>query len=207
MTIEARLATALERNDEQPNIALAEALARSGNRADIAELAGLLTTGTKPVRHDAIKAFYELGERRPDLISPYLDRLIGLLATKDNRMLWGAMSALAALAPGQAEKLMPHLNQVLDAADRSSVIAKDKCMTILAALNSNARFTGIVTPVILNRLRHAAVNQTPMYAELAASTIAPADIPAFREVIEQRLAAMSFPAKRKRLEKVLKALD
>lgn len=206
VTIAKRLASALNRNDEQPNIALAEALAKSGDANDIAELADLLTSGAKPIRHDAIKTLYELGERRPDLIAPYLDQLIDLLTTKDNRMLWGTMSALAALAPTHAEPLMPHLNQILDAADRSSVISKDKCMVILAALNSDARFTNIVTPVILDRLRNAAVNQTPMYAELTAPTIAPSDVPAFRSVVEHLLATMSFPAKRKRLEKVLKSL-
>ncbi len=206
MSIAGRLASALERNDEAPNIELAEALARTGNKDEIAELAGLLTAGPNPVRHDAIKSFYELGERRPDLIAPYLDQLVDLLGTNDNRMLWGTMSALAALAPTHAEALMPHLNHILDAADRSSVIAKDKCMVILAALNSDDRFAGIITPVLLDRVRHAATNQTPMYAEIAAPTIRPADKPAFREVVEQRLAAMSYPAKRKRLEKVLKAL-
>lgn len=203
MGIESRLASAFDRRDEQPNIELAEDLARSGDKEQVAELTALLTEGKKPQRHDAIKTVYELGERRPELLAAH----IGILKGKDNRMLWGAMSGLAALAATCPDEIMAELDLVLDAADRSSVIAKDKLMVILSELNRDERFRAHITPVILNRMRHAAVNQLPMYAELAAPAMANADKPAFREVLEHRLKDLSQPAKRRRIEKVLKGLD
>ncbi len=158
MSIADRLARALGRNDERPNVALAQELASAPDPAAIAELAGLLGSADKAVRHDAIKVFYELGERKPALIAPYLDALILLLRTRDNRMVWGAMSALAALAPLRQRELAQHLDVILAAADRGTVISKDKAMKLLADLNAVPELNARVTPIILARLEVSAVN-------------------------------------------------
>lgn len=46
MSVLGKLASALGRNDEQPNVELAEALVAKPDRAAIAELAGALSAGT-----------------------------------------------------------------------------------------------------------------------------------------------------------------
>jgi len=204
MTVAGRLASALGRRDEAPNIALAEELARSEDSAAIGELAALADNGTRAQRQDAIKTLYELAERRPALAMPHLDLFLSLLASKDNSMVWGTMSALAALAPCAPDRIMSNLDTIIGAADEGTVISRDKCMVILAALNRVERFRAIVTPVILARLRYAATNQTPMYAEITAPTIAPADRDGFAAILRQRLTEIPHPAKRKRLEKVLR---
>jgi len=207
MTIANRLASALERNDERPNVALAEALSASPDPDAVAELAGLLTTGDRKQRHDAIKVLYELGERDPEQIAPHFDIFVSLLSTRDNRMRWGTMSALAALAPIRQHELAEHLDAILAAADRGSVISKDKAMKLICDLNAVPDFNERLTPIILARLEVTAVNQVPMYAEFAAPTIAPAHKLAFRTLIEKLCDRISMPAKKKRLEKVLKKLD
>ena len=206
MTIAGRLASALERNDERPNVALAEALAASPDPDAVAELVGLLRTGSKPQRHDAIKVLYELGERDPEQIAPYFDTFVSLLSTRDNRMRWGTMSALAALAPIRQREVFGHLDAVLAAADAGKVISKDKAMKLLSDLNAMRELTPTVTPIILARLKESAINQVPMYAELAAPTIAEADKPAFRQIVSDWRDRIPMPAKKKRLEQVLKKL-
>lgn len=117
------------------------------------------------------------------------------------------MSAIAALADTVPEKLMSAIDDILRASDASSVIAKDKAMAILARLNAEPRFHDILTPVILQRLATATVNQTPMYAEMAAESMQPKDLPRFREIVRQRQSEISYPAKKARLEKLLRRLE
>jgi len=206
MAIAERLASALGRNDERPNVALARELAAAPDEKAIAELAALLGSGDKAARHDAIKVLYELGERKPALIAPYLEAFVLLLETRDNRMLWGALSALAALGTVAPLELSAHLDAILAAADRGSVIAKDKAMKLLSDLNALPALNSQITPILLQRLSQAAVNQVPMYAEFAAPTIAEKDKPAFREIVETWRDRIPMPAKKKRLDKVLKRL-
>lgn len=207
MAIVDQLASSLGHRDEAPNIALAEKLCASPDQKIVTELAAITESGTKPLRHDAIKVLYEIGERAPDLIAPHLETFVALLASKDNRMLWGALSAIDTLGKTCPERIMPHLNAILDAADRSSVIAKDKTMHLLATLNSNEKFAPIVEPVLLERLKHAAVNQFPMYAEFAAETISDTGRTELIAIIKTRQAAISYPAKKARLEKLLRKLQ
>ena len=175
MSVADRLASALERNDERPNVALAEALAAAPDTEAVAELVALLTAGDKAQRHDAIKVLYELGERDPEQIAPHFEVFISLLTTRDNRMRWGVMSALAALAPIRQMQIFAHLDAILAAADAGSVIARDKAMKLLADLNAVPELSRQVTPILFARLRTSAVNQVPMYAEYAAPTIAESD--------------------------------
>lgn len=206
MTILSELSSSQDRRDQGPNRALAARLAASGTEAEIAELFGIVRSGKRAAAFDAIVVIFEVAGLAPKRILPHADDLLGFLKSKHNRVVWGTLDALEALCAPMPEAIMAHLNEILDAADRGSVIAKDRTMSILAQLNRIDRFHAIVTPVILQRLTHAAVNQTPMYAEMAAPTMRSVDIPGFRAVVSRRLSEISYPAKRKRLEKVLDRL-
>ena len=98
VTIADHLANALGRNDEAPNIALAEKIARLSNQDAVRELVILINDKKAAIRHDAIKVIYEIGERKPELIIPYKKDFLFLLKHSDNWMKWGAMSALYAIA-------------------------------------------------------------------------------------------------------------
>ncbi len=206
MSVTDKLASALDRNDERPNVALAEELAAAPDETAIAELALLLSAGSKAQKHDAIKVLYELGYRRPELIAPHVAVFLSLLSTRDNRMLWGTLIALATLASSCPHELAAHLNAILAAADRGSVIAKDAAMKILSALNTDPELNPRITPILLQRLTGAAVNQVPSYAEFAAPTIAEKDRPAFRKIVADWRDRIPMPAKKKRLDKVLKRI-
>ncbi len=202
-----RRARALGRRDEQPNIEMAAELAQSADSDQIAELARLARTCKKPVSHDAIKVLYELGLLAPKLIAPHKEILVQLLASTDNRTIWGSLQVLDAITSIEADFIAKNLNAILDAADRSSVIARDKTMSILSQLNSNDRFAPMVSPVILQRIAHAAPNQFPMYAELAAATMPKKHHAALENIITERRAGIASPAKQKRLERSLARLN
>ena len=81
-----QLAHSMGRRDEEPNIALAERIAASDNAEAMAELKGLIDRGTMAIRYDALKVFYEVGERKPELIFPYTDFFCSaLIAQKQSR--------------------------------------------------------------------------------------------------------------------------
>lgn len=206
MSVLDRLACALGRRDEEPNIALARVLAASGDAAGVAALAEALSTSPRPVRHDAIKALYELGALRPDLVRPHAGTFLALLDGSDNRLVWGALAALDTLAADHPDLIAAHLPEILAAAGRGSVIAKDKAVSMLATLASLPAPGPGAWDALLAMVRDAAVNQAAMYAE-AALRAAPANDPAaLAEVVRMRRDAIAAPAKRARLDTVLRRL-
>ncbi len=148
---------------------------------------------------------YEIGARKPELVAGHADAFLALLRSRNNRNVWGALQALDTVAATVPGLLAANLDAILAAADKGSVIAEDKTMAILATLAASGHGKRTV-PALLSRLRDAAPNQFPMYAEIAAPAIPPADRAAFRDILETRLAKIPQPAKRKRVEKVLKTL-
>ena len=172
MSVLDKLASALERNDERPNVELAEALVAKPDKKAIAVLADALSTGSIAIQNDAIKVLYEIGERAPELVAPHAEAFLALLKSKNNRNVWGAMSAIDTIALVKAKEVAAHLKDILAAADKGSVIAKDKAMSTLAKLASAGEAKAM--PALLERLADAAPNQFPMYAEMAAAAVPPA---------------------------------
>src|SRR6476660_7864862 len=129
MDVLSKLASALDRNDERPNVELAETLVAKPDKKAIAALADALSTGTVAVQNDAIKVLYEIGERAPELVAPHAEAFLALLKSKNNRNVWGAMSAIDTVAGVRMKEVAAHLKEILAAADKGSVIAKDKAMS------------------------------------------------------------------------------
>jgi hypothetical protein len=98
-----RLASALGRNDEAPNQELAADLAKRNDKKGVAELAVALSHKSKAIQNDAVKALYEVGALKPDIIAPHAEALFAALASKNNRLVWGALTALDALVASHPE--------------------------------------------------------------------------------------------------------
>lgn len=204
MTILDRLARAQGRNDERPNVELGEELAASGNESAIAELVAALAAEPVAAANDALKVLCEVGARKPELIAGHAGAFLTLLESRNNRSVWGALEALNMIAELRHAELAENLDRIIDAADRSSVIAKDQTMAILAKLARVGHAKAL--PVLLARLRDAAPNQFPMYAEFALAAVDPARAPELRQILETRLPNIPQPAKRARVHKVLRKL-
>lgn len=205
MSVLPRLANALGRNDEAPNVALAESLAASGDEAGIAELVGAIGSGPQAVRNDAIKALYELGERRPELLAPHWQPLFTALKSRNNRMVWGALTAIDTITAERSADIAARLPEVLEAAAGSSVIARDRTVSILVKL-AEAGHQARTLPILLDTLRTAPDNQLPSYAEAVGPLIGRDNIEEFRAILETRLRGMEQKSKRVRIEKVLRRL-
>src|SRR5262245_34684369 len=102
MTVLDKLASALGRSDEVPNQTLAKEIAESGDKAAGRELGENLSNSDKAIQSDCIKALYEIGAIKPDMIAGYVDDFVKLLGSRNNRLVWGGMTALGAIADRKA---------------------------------------------------------------------------------------------------------
>ena len=201
------LSSALGRRDQAPNRALAEKIATSNDRSAVADLLDLVAGGKAAEKNDAIAVVYEAGRINPALIVPHREALLDLLVSKNNRVLWGALTALDIICDVDPAPLMARLGEMLDAADRGSVIAKDRTMSILVKLNAHPEYAPIVTPVILQRLQNAPTNQFPTYAQMVATNLAADHVPQLINILEKRRTSISYPSKIRTIDKLLKRLS
>lgn len=204
LNVETRLAGTLGRRDEIPNIELAEDIAGSGNKEAVADLVAVLDRGKTSQRSDAIKVLYEIGDRNPELIATHVPAFLKHMTSANNRLVWGSLSALAAICRAEPGKIERHLGGILTAANGGSVIAKDQAMSILMTLAADTSHAGKIVPMLIGRLASAALNQLPMYAERSLPVIPPEFRKSFSETLRQRLDEAMPQSKRKRIEAVLR---
>lgn len=200
------LACSMGRTDEEPNTALAVAIAAGKNTFAIRELVDALGSKDKLLRSDALKVLYEVGYRSPELIAPFIAQFKNLLANPDNRLVWGAMCAIDGIATVKPDVVFMILPQIMAAVDRGTVITRDHAVKTLAKLAAHERFARTAMPLLLEQLRTAPVNQLPMYAELTAAIVFPHDVNSMRQILEARLPELPNQAKKKRVEKAIKKL-
>lgn len=201
-----RLAHAVGRRDEEPNTQLAAELAESKDANDIAQVADLARAGSTAEQNDAIKVLYEIGARDASLLRSHTQLFLDEMHSANNRMAWGALTALAEICRIDPHAIAANLDSILAAADAGSVIAKDQAIQILLGLLVRPQFAEIARAQLLKRLETAAVNQLPMYAERMASIWHPDDYPGLAEALSRRLTDDMSPSKRRRIEKVIKKL-
>lgn len=203
MTIIHKLAASLNRKDEGPNQELAVAIAEREDVEAVEELISLLNHKDKNIQSDCIKVLYEIGALRPDLIADYDEAFFKLLNHPNNRLVWGAMTALDAITLHHPAAISSGLAQIVDAADKGSVITKDHAVQILIKLCSLESYAGHAFPLLLAQIRQCPTNQLPMYAENATVIINDNNRSAFIDTLATRLSEIDKESKRKRLEKVI----
>jgi hypothetical protein len=201
------LASALNRRDEVPNQQLAERIVKQRDAKAIRELVEQLSAGTKAVRSDCIKVLYEIGEREPKLIADYCDAFAALIDSKDNRLAWGAMTALDCIAAARPDEVYKLLDEIVEAANKGSVITRDHAVGILIKLAANKARAKKTTALLLEILKSAPGNQIPMYAENACDAIGVSDRDAFRKILVRRMDGLEKESQKKRVAKVLRKLE
>ena len=207
MSIIPKLATSLNRRDEVPNQKLAADTVKVKDTAAVAELVQNLSNKNKGIRHDCIKTLYEIGYIEPGLVAGYLSDFLELLANKDNRLQWGAMTAIDCIVKVEPAYVFAALPAIINASDSGSVITRDHCVGILIKLTSNQKFAAEAFPLLLKQLLTCPTNQLPMYAENAVPAIGASNKERFVRVLNTRLGDIEKESGRKRVEKVIKKIS
>jgi hypothetical protein len=204
MSIFPKLATSLGRRDEVPNQELAAEIARDEDAAAVGELAANLGNKNKDIRHDCIKALYEIGYLKARLIADLQEHFLSLLDSKDNRMQWGAMIALGCIAGERPAEIFASLGKIIDAADKGTVITRDHCVRILTSLSAHEKYADKTFPLVLEQIIKSPVNQLPRYAEIALAAVNVGNKDRFIKALVGRLDDIERESGRKRVEKVIK---
>jgi hypothetical protein len=207
MGVISKLSSSLNRKDEVPNQELAQQIIASNDKKAIKELVENLANKDPKIQSDCIKVLYEIGEHQAGLIAAYAKEFLALLENKNNRLAWGAMTALDCIASISPKEIYDNLPVILAAAAKGSVITKDHGVNILIKLAANKNFANDSLTLLLEQLKTCATNQLPMYAENAAGVITGRHKADFIKVLTSRLSNIQKESKQKRVQKVIKKLS
>jgi hypothetical protein len=172
----------------------------------VKELVDLLLHKKKDFQGDAIKTLYEIGYQKPSLIAPYAADFIGLLESKNNRLQWGAMTALNTIITEKPEEIYAALPQLAAVTDAGSVITRDNYVGILIGLLYLKKYEDDAFALLNEQLLGCPSNQLPMYAEKALPFVPESHKATFIQSLSSRLDDFEKESKRKRVEQVLKKL-
>jgi len=195
------LACKLGRNDELPNIELAERLCANEDKDGIRDIATGLESNDTAVASDCIKVLYEIGRRKPELIADLADVFISGLSNKNNRLVWGCMTALAYVAPVNPKAVFDRLPEVIAAYNKGSTITIDNSISVFAWLcAANEDYQKAVFPILLDHLANCRAKEIPQHAERMAVCIDAGNKGSFLKALDARDNELS-DAQKTRLEK------
>ena len=201
-----KLAYSFGRNDEQPNMDLARELAETKNKNGIKEIVVGLNDKTEQIANDCIKVLYEFGGLSPELISDYVDDFIKLLKSKNNRLVWGGMTALSKIASINPEPIFNHLDVIIEAYEKGSVITVDNSISVFAELvKAGKKYEEKVFPIIIHHLEKCRLKEVGQHAERAFVCINSNNAKVFKETLLKRRDELT-DAQKKRVDKLLKQL-
>ena len=194
------------RRDEVPNQELASALASNEDLTGIKEIAENLTNKNSNIRSDCLKVLYEIGYLQPDLIADYVADFLILLSSKENRMVWGAMIALACIAHLKPDEIFMQIDLLILTTRKGTVITQVwgiRTLSRVAAMNPN--YKRRIMPFLLEELRICLPRDIPTHLESMLPAIYTSEKRQFKEIIDSRFPEMT-PAQQTRMKKVLKQI-
>ncbi len=206
MSVLNQIAFYKNRRDEVPNHQLAKQLAETENKVGIAEIAANLQNKNHNVASDCLKVLYEIGYLKPTLITDYTLDFLGLLKSKNNRMVWGAMIALANVADKTPDKIYAKLDDLTAAMDKGTLITLVWGTKALAKVASaNKAYNQKIFPLLTAQLEKCLPRDVPMYAESILPAINDENKEEFLSLLETRKPEMTA-SQLSRLKKATKNL-
>jgi hypothetical protein len=195
------------RRDEVPNQQLAKELAQTQNHQGIKEIAENLQSKNQNVQSDCLKVLYEIGYLKPELIAPYAEDFLSLLHSKNNRMVWGAMIALATIASFKPDQIHAQLSAVTDAIDHGSLITVVWGVKTLGKLAAaDPAYKQEIMPYLTAQLKKCIPRDVPMHAESILPAVDTQNKQEILTLLETRKAEMT-KAQLARLKKVIKQIE
>ncbi len=161
----------------------------------------------KNIQSHAIKTLYEVGYRNPALIAGHIQVFLSLLQNSNNRMVWGAMIAIAEIVKLLPHVVFEHVPLILESMKTGSVITNDAGIQILAYLNAIQKFRNLIEPDLLEALWKCPIKQLPQYIEKCFVCIDKSNKDAFMPIIEKRYDEAEKATRQKRLMKALKKIS
>ena len=192
MSVLNRLAHSLGRRDEVPNQELAGDLVAKKDKKGIGEIAENLWNKDKNIQADCIKVLYEIGYIEPKLIADYAEDFVKLLNSKNNRLVWGGMTALAEVAKANPDAVFKNLDAIKKAKETGSVITVDNAISTLAwTAAANDKFSIAIFPYLLKHLSSCRPKEVPQHSEKTMPAVNASNNADFIKVLEKRMEDLS----------------
>jgi hypothetical protein len=202
-----QLAYSLGRNDEEPNIELAKKLANNKNKKGIKEIVDGLNNSKAQIANDCIKVLYEIAEINPELVVEYTGIFIQLLKSRNCRLIWGSMTALAKVTPLNPEEVYKNLDIILKAYENGKVITVDNSISVFAELvKADTKYAKKVFPIIIEHLQKCRSKEVGQHAERAFICINKNNSEEFKKTLLKRRGSLT-EAQKKRVDKLLKNME
>jgi hypothetical protein len=207
MSVLDKIAFFQNRRDEVPNQELARELAQSKDTQGVQEIADNLKNKNPNVQADCLKVLYELGYLQPDLVAVYAKDFLGLLKSKNNRLVWGAMIALSTIADLNPQEISTSVEDIEHTMENGSVITVDNGIKILSSLSAQpSEQAKTIFPYLLNHLTTCRPKDIPQHAEKILQAVNANNKKEFIEVLEKRMDLMTAP-QMTRIKKVIKVAE
>jgi len=192
MSVLNRLAHSLGRRDEVPNQELARDLAAKKNKAGVKEIVENLANKDKNIQADCIKVLYEVGVIEPGLIADYAEDFVKLLRSKNNRLAWGGMTALAEVAKANPDAVFKNLDAIKKAKETGSVITVDNAISTLAyTAAASDKYRAAIFPYLLDHLSNCRPKEVPQHSEKTLPAVNASNKADFVKVLEKRMEDLS----------------
>jgi hypothetical protein len=192
MSLLNRLASSLGRRDEIPNQELARDLAAKKDSKGIHEIAENLWSKDRHIQADCIKVLYEIGSIEPKLIADYTQDFVKLLCSKNNRLVWGGMTALAEVAKANSAVAFKYLDEIKKAKETGSVITVDNAISTLAyTAAATDNYNKAIFPYLLKHLAGCRPKEVPQHAEKTLPAVNSSNKADFIKVLEKRMEDLS----------------
>ena len=200
------IASALKRNDETPNIELAKRLTDTQDAGGVSEIVSGLDMD-RAAANDCIKVLYEIGGRDPGLLLPHADVFLRLLKSRNNRLVWGAMTVLGQITELCPEKVFEKFDDIYVAFETGSVITVDQSISVFAGLcRASDAYAQKIAPILIHHFASCRAKEIPQHFERAAVCITTDNAALFKAAVQKRHGEMTA-AQQARVRKVLKRLE
>jgi len=202
-----RIAFFQNRRNEVPNQLLAKELAETKDKQGIREIAENLENKNKNIRSDCLKVLYEIGYLDPSLIADYWNNFLKLLKSKDNRMIWGAMIGLAAIADQHPKEIWSHIDDITRITESGTIITLVWGMRVLARVAAaDEKYKEKIFPFLLKQIQACIPRDAPTHAESILCAVDQKNKGELLSILESRRAELT-PAQLTRFKRVLKQID
>ena len=201
-----KLSFSLGRNDEEPNIELAKELTKTKNKKGIKEIVDGLNNPKERIANDCIKVLYEIAEISPELVSEYAGNFIHLLKSKNNRLVWGSMTALSKIVSINSDEIFKNLDIIVEAYKKGSVITVDNSISVFAELvKADKKYEKKIFPIIIEHFEKCRPKEVAQHAERAFVCVNKNNLQKYKEVLLKRRGSLT-DAQKKRVDKLLNKL-
>src|SRR6185503_6284797 len=118
------------------------------------------------IQADCIKVLYEVGYIEPKLIADFAEDFVKLLKSRNNRLVWGGMTALGEVAKADPEAVFKHLDTIKKAKETGSVITVDNAVSALAyTASANQKYNDVIFPYLFQHLSSCRPKEVPQHSE------------------------------------------